>query len=225
MIKHVFLVILFVLHISPVKCQYKYGSSLPDSALSLLNSRSGTLYAGIDNPISLNLCKPENINEYILFSNNGTAFIDSLWFTVIPARTGLSRIVLMKIEDNDTIIIGQRFYSVKSIPEPKLQIDTIRFESLSFFSRSALLAADSISIFISSDIINSDNWFKVNRFTIGYIYGGLYKQHLNQGNRISLETKMMINNLSPGKEVIFNIFAEGEGKLIVELPVYRLKLY
>ncbi|MBN2611156.1 MAG: hypothetical protein JXB00_06335 [Bacteroidales bacterium] len=223
--KIISLVILLIFNFTLLRSQYKYGASLPDSALSLLNSRSGTLYAGIDNPIRLNLDRVENINEYILFTNNGKAFVDSLCFVVIPVRTGLSRMVLMKVDENDTSIIGQRFYSVKKIPEPKLQIDTFRLESLSNFSRTALLEADSISIFISSDILNSGNWFKINRFTIGYIYGGLYKQHFNQGNRINLGTKMVINNLSPGKEVIFNIFAEGEGKLIVELPVYRVKLY
>ena len=222
---HFYTAILFFLYITPVNCQFKYGSSLADSILIIANSKSSTLYVGIDNPIELNLGINEHFENFYLFTNNGYTFIDSMRFIVIPTRSGLSRIVLMKLNGNDTIIIGQRFYNVKTVPEPKLQIDTFQYDAKSSVLKSRLLAADSISIYVSSDIENSGRWFKVTRFTIGFIYGGLYRNHDNPGNRITYETKLLINNLGPGKEVIFKVFAEGEGNLIVEVPVYRLELY
>ena len=209
----------------PAESQYKYGSSLPDSVLNIVNSKSKTLYVGIDNYVELTIADDENFDNYFLYTNNGKAFTDSLQFDIIPNRSGLSRLVLMNIEDKDTTIVGQRFYHTRTIPDPKLQIDTFKYDEESNIMKDQLLAADSLSIFISSDIIGSENWFKINRFTIGFIYGGLYKSITNEGNKLTYETKLVINRLGPDKEVIFEIFAEGEGKLIVELPVYRLRLY
>ncbi len=218
------LIILFFI-IFPAKGQYKYGSSLPDSVLKIVSSRSRLLYVGIDNYIDLNLAANEDFNDYFLYTNNGIALTDSLQFDVIPNRSGLSRLVLMKIEGKDTTIVGQRFYHTKTIPDPKLQIDTAKYDEDSKIWKDQLLSADSLSIFISSDILGSENWFKIDRFTIGFIYGGLYKSINNEGNKLAYNTKLVINSLGPGKEVIFEIFAEGEGRLIVELPVYRLELY
>lgn len=223
--KRICTLFVFIVICSSLKSQFKYGGSLPDSVLTFVHSKSKTLYVGIDNPVKLNLGEDEKTEDYILFTNNGQIFFDSIQFIVIPARSGLSRLVLMKLNENDTIIVGQRFYSARTIPEPRLQIDTLKFDINSEIPKRLLLAADSISIFISSDIEGSENWFKINRFTIGYIYGGLYKNHYNHGNKFSYETKLVINKLGPGKELIFKVFAEGEGNLIVELPVYRLQLY
>ncbi len=183
------------------------------------------LYAGIDNPVEINLDDDEDIEEYILEASNGIVFYDSLRFITIPVRSGISRLILSKVEGNDTILKGHKFFHVKSVPDPLLKIDTSCFGEVSVIRKQQLLYADSISIFFSSDIDGSENWFKIKEYSIGYIFGGFYRSYTFQGNQISNATKHVINRISPGKVIVFRVTAESDGKVQKELPVYRLKLY
>lgn len=205
--------------------QYRYGESLSDSVFNLAHSRSNILYAGMDNPVEIGISEHENIEDFILETSNGIVFYDSLRFITIPVRSGLSRLVLLKVEDNDTILQGHRFFQVKNIPDPLLKIDTSFFDETSEIYKRQLIQSDSISVFFSSDIIGSENWFKIKEYSIGYTFGGFYRSYSFKGNRITDAAKIIINRISPGKVVVFRITAESEGNIMKELPVYRLKLY
>lgn len=205
--------------------QYRYGKNLSDSIFNLIISKGGILYAGIDNPVKIYLEEGENIEDYILEVTNGTAFYDSLQFITIPVRSGISRLILSKVEGTDTILKGHRFYQVKNVPDPLLKIDTSFFGEVSNIYKQQLLYADSLSIFFSSDIAGSENWFRVKEFSIGYIFGGFYRSYTFKGSEISDTAKIIISRISPGKVVVFRIIAEGDGKIQKELPVYRLKLF
>jgi hypothetical protein len=205
--------------------QYRYGKNLSDSIFSLINSKSGILYAGIDNPVKVCLRNGENIEDYILEVTNGTAFYDSLQFITIPVRSGISRLILSKVEGTDTILKGHRFFQVKNIPDPLLRIDTSCFGEVSNIFKQQLLNADSLSVFFTSDIAGSESWFRIKEFSIGYIFGGFYRSYSFKGCEISDTAKIIISRISPGKVVVFKLIAESEGKVQKELPVYRLKLF
>ena len=204
--------------------QYRYGENLSDSIFSLVISKSGTLYAGIDNPVEVHLNDDESIEDFILEVTNGTVFYDSLQFITIPVRSGISRLILSKVEGTDTILKGHKFFQVKSIPDPLLKIDTACFSEESGIYKQQLLYADSISIFFSSDITGSENWLRVKEYSIGYIFGGFYKSYSFEGSKISKTAKIIISRISPGKVIVFRVIAESEGDVQKELPVYRLRL-
>jgi hypothetical protein len=205
--------------------QYRYGANLSDSIFILVNSKEGNLYTGIDNPVKVCLKNGENIEDYILEVTNGTVFYDSLQFITIPVRSGISRLILSKIEGTDTILKGHRFYQVRNVPDPLLRIDTSCFGEVSNIFKQQLLHADSLSIFFSSDITGSESWFRIKEFSIGYIFGGFYRSYSFKGSEITDTAKIIISRIGPGKVVVFKVIAESEGKVLKELPVYRLKLF
>jgi hypothetical protein len=219
--------IFVILFCSPLilKGQYRYGENLTDSIFTLVNSKNGILYAGIDNPVEIRMKDDEHIEDFILDVTNGIAFCDSLQFITIPVRSGISRLILSKVEGTDTILKGHRFFQVRSVPDPLLKIDTSCFGEESIIYKHQLLQADSISIYFSKDIAGSENWFRVKEYSLGYIFGGFYRSYSFKGNKISNATKIIINRISPGKVIVFKIFAESEGKVQKELPVYRLKMF
>ncbi len=208
-----------------LKGQYRYGANLSDSIFKLTLSRSNTLYAGIDNPVEIDIDDNERFEDYILETTNGVVVYDSLRFITIPVRSGLSRLVLSKIEANDTILKGHRFYRVKNVPDPLLRIDTICYDETSDIYKRQLLQSDSISIFFSPDIIDSENWFKITGYSIGYIFGGFYRSYSFEGDQISSAAKSVVMRISPGKIIVFRITAESEGNIKKEMPVYRLRLF
>lgn len=221
----VYYLLIFLTVPSIVTGQFKYGENLPDSIFTILNSKSSTLYVGIDNPVSITMHKNERFEDFVMEVTNGIVFADSQQFITIPVRSGLSRIVLYHIEDDDTMMRGHKFFQVKNVPDPLLRIDTICYGENSKIYKLRLLLSDSLSIFFSSDILNSETWLRVEKYSIGYIFGGFYRSYSFEGNKLTNRAKYIINSISPGKKVVFNITASGEGKVTKELPVYRLELY
>lgn len=223
--KGTYTLLILLCNIWIVTGQYRYGESLSDSMFNLIDSKNGLLYAGIDNHVEICLSDNENIEDYILEVTNGIVFHDSLQFFTIPVRSGISRLILLKVEGTDTIIKGHKFFHVKSIPDPLLRIDTACFGEESGIYKQQLLYADSLSIFFNSDIRGSENWFRVKEYSIGYIFGGFYRSYSFKGNKIGNAAKNIINRISPGKTIVFRIIAESEGRIQKELPVYRLRLF
>jgi hypothetical protein len=205
--------------------QTRYGEELGDSILLIENSRNDFLYVGIDNVIKINYPKLEGSDEYILKVNNGEVIADSIYYISIPKRQGKARFLLYKKENSDSILVGYKYFVVRNVPDPSLAFDNFRVTKGDTVRKSDLLNSEYINIYISSDIINSENWFKIKEFTLGYEYGSYYYEHTNNTNRISYETKQVINTLGPTKEIVIKPIVEGEGGLIKELPIYRLILF
>ncbi len=206
-------------------CQTRYGSELSDSILIAVDSRKNILYTGMDNRIITDYSKFDPGNVYVLRVNNGMVFSDGIYHVAIPDRPGNARFLVLGIKDNDTVLIGYRYFEVRNIPGPLLAIDTLRLKEEDIVSKNHFINSDSIKIFISDDIIGSENWFKVVRFTLGYLYGGYYVEYTNNTNKITRETKEIIYSLGPTKEIIIKPVVEGVGELMMELPIYRLTLY
>ena len=220
-----FLVSIFFSLTEISKCQTRYGSELRDSVLIAVDSRNDILYAGIDNRIKADYSGFEADYEYILKVNNGIVFHDSIYYISIPDRPGNARFLVFGIRNNDTVLYGYRYFEVRNVPDPLLALDTIRLKEEDVISKSHFLNCDSIYIFISDDIIGAEKWFRIIRFTLGYLYGGYYVEYTNNTNLLSRKTKEIILTIGPTKEIIIKPVVEGEGKLIKELPIYRLTLY
>ena len=214
---------LWLAHIS--ECQTRYGGELGDSILTAVNSRNNILYAGIDNEISMDYSRLDMYIEYILTVNNGIVFPDIFDYIAIPGRPGKARFLVLGIDGRDTVLIGYRYFQVENVPEPLLIIDSLLLNENDTVSKQHFLNSDSLGIFISDDIMGSENWFRIVKFTLGYVYGGYYVEYTNNTNKISRETKQIIYSIGPAKEIIINPVVEGEGKLIKELPIFRLTLY
>ncbi len=206
-------------------CQTRYGGELCDSILTAVNSRNNILYAGIDNEIYMDYSGLGDDIEYVLTVNNGIVFPESSNYVAIPDRSGKARFLVFGIKGNDTTLIGYRYFQVENIPEPLLVIDSLLVKENDMVSKQHFLNSDSLGIFISDDIIGAEDWFKIIKFTLGYVYGGYYLEHTNNTNKISRETKQIIYTIGPSKEIIIKPTVEGEGKLIIELPIFRLTLY
>ncbi len=208
-----------------ILCQSRYGDELEDKALKAVNSKGGFLYVGMDNLIKINYSNPDEAGEYFITANNGKVFRDSLDFISIPVRTGKARVLLYRTEGYDSVLVGYKFFTVKNIPEPMLTFDDVKVKERDIISKRHLLDTKRLNIFISNDIIGSERWFRVIKYTFGYEYGGYYVEHTNESGEISIKTKQIINTLGPSREIIFKPVVAGEGQLILELPIYRLTLY
>ena len=207
------------------KCQTRYGNELSDSVFIAIDSRNNILYTGIDNYIKTDYSEFEDNYEYILKVNNGMVFPDSNFCIAIPDRPGNARFLVFGLRDDDTTLIGYKYFEVKNIPEPLLAIDTLKLKQEDVINKNHFLNSDSLNIFISEDIIGSENWFKIIRFTLGYVYGGYYVEHTNNTNIVSQETKQIIYTIGPTKEIIIKTVVKASGEVTRELPIYRLTLY
>jgi hypothetical protein len=210
-------------HIS--ECQTRYGGELGVSILTAVNSRNNILYAGIDNEICVDYSGLGDDIEYVLTVNNGIVFPESPDYIAIPDRSGKARFLVFGIKGTDTTLIGYRYFQVENIPEPLLVIDSLMVKENDMVSKQHFLNSDSLGIFISDDIVGAEDWFKIIKFTLGYVYGGYYVEHTNNTNKISRETKQIIYTIGPSKEIIIKPTVEGEGNLIKDLPIFRLTLY
>ena len=144
---------------------------------------------------------------------------------IIPDRPGKVRLTLRGITNKDTSEIGYFYFKVFGIPEPKLTLNTIPIESPCSIPKKALLDCDSLGIYFSKDIIGSENWVKVSKFTLGYNYGGFYISHVNLSNKITLNTKQILSQLGPDREITIRPTIISEGNVARELPIYKITIY
>ena len=91
--------------------------------------------------------------------------------------------------------------------------------------KSLLMDCDSLSIFFTDDLPGSNAWIQITEFTLGYNYGGFHVSFLNPSNHILFETKEIINRLGPEHEISIRVKVKSIGKIIKELPIYRLTIY
>jgi hypothetical protein len=205
--------------------QSRFGKLLPEESFHIINSQSGILYTGIDNPFIINSLVIEGIDSLLIGTNNGIVFFDSIHYVSIPKKSGKVRLMVYRLKERDTVYIGFRNFTVNNVPEPKLMFDNIVISNNSSISKNMIMNTDSIGIFYSTDILGSEEWTYIDRFVLGYSYGGYYISHVNEGSKINLETKRIINTIGPDKQITFKIIAVSTGKVTRALPIYRLHIY
>lgn len=206
--------------------QSRYGVALDSNKITTLSSKTGILYRGIDNYIQIAPFLQAKYDTILVVSNNGKVFYEKdNTLLVIPSRLGKIRLMLTGISGNDTISLGYSCFAVQGVPEPRLTIDDIPINTHCIIPKRALIDCDSLGIYFSQDIVGSEKWLKVTRFILGYSYGGFFVSHINPSNVFSKETKIIINQIGPDREIGILAIVEGEGELTKKLPVYKITIY
>ena len=189
-----------------------------------LNSKSNTLYLGIDNYIHV----PEvylNDSAYDIRINNGKIFKDSSLINVIPRRLPDAFLNIYKYADQDTILIKSIRYFIKYVPKPCILINNQCLNDISIIDRNEFINNPVLGIYISDDIIGSQDWYKIKRFSFGYVFGSVYKSFESSTNLLTDEMIEALHHLKPGQEVHIKISIVSQGFLVSYLPVYTIKIY
>lgn len=218
--------LMIVLPAGTVNAQYRYGNELKDVDFKILSSRGGNLYSGIDNYILVSSEIINNLDSLYIESTNGKIFADSgQIYLLIPDRPGKVRLTLYSIADQDTSVIGYKHFLVKRVPDPQLVVGNTLVEVKDTLMKKTLLNCDSLSVYISYDIIGSEQWLKISEFLIGYNYGGFHVSHLNRSSILNDKTRQLITYMAPDREISIKLTVESEGKVFSRLPIYKITLY
>lgn len=190
-----------------------------ESEFKVLNSRKGYLYLGIDNLISIPE-KYKNINNIEVTTNNGDIFQDSSNYVIIPDRLPKATIYIKEPGMTDEYLDMQTFV-VQYVPQPCITLGGECVDEMRVIDRHYLLSHDTLGVFISDDVIGSENWVTIRRFTVGYVTGSVFRSFNNEGNRFSAETKEMIKRIRPGQEISIRVTVVSEGDVIRHIPVIK----
>ncbi len=91
--------------------------------------------------------------------------------------------------------------------------------------KKTLLNCDSLAVYVSNDIIGSENWLTISEFLIGYNYGGFHVSHLNITNKLNDKTRQILTYMGPEREISIKLTVESEGKVFRRLPIYKITIY
>jgi hypothetical protein len=208
-----------------LNAQGRLGVLLKENSIQCVSTNSGNLYSGIDNYVKISDSIQHEYVDLSLKTSNGIVEKDSNdLFLVIPAKPGQLRLTIID-QENDSSAIGYEYLQVKKVPGPVLMLNNYQIESSAQIPKSLLMDCDSLSIFFTDDLPGSNAWIQITEFTLGYNYGGFHVSFLNPSNHILFETKEIINRLGPEHEISIRVKVKSIGKIIKELPIYRLTIY
>jgi hypothetical protein len=215
-----------LLHSAKISGQYHFGKEIDSGLIVTQSSYKGYLYSGIENFLKIDTSLNKKYDTIIINSNNGKIFPDTNnLFIIIPNRPGKVRLTLKGVSYRDTLQLGYFYFIVFGIPEPKLTLNNIPIETPCNIPKKVLLDCDSLGIFFSNDIVGSDKWVKISKFTLGYNYGGFYISHINPSNRFTPNTKQILNQLGPDREIMIRPTIESTGNISKELAIYKITIY
>jgi hypothetical protein len=193
-----------------------------------INSIKDVLYNGIDNTLVLQY--PDETSKsfrYHLKSHNGLAYKseNGPGFNVIPRNSGRAFISVFIInKNNDTVLVGKKEFAVINIPLPCLKIKNVVIKDQSSVDRRVFFAGDSIKVLFSEDIPSSDTWCIIERFNIGYAYGGVYVSIDNETPLLTNKTREFLKKLKPSQELVIKVTSITPTGIIRHLPIVRFKI-
>lgn len=195
--------------------------------LKATQSKADILYNGIDNPLEIHF--PDEFSKglkYTFKTHNGLLFeTGSNTYMTIPKNTGRAFISAYFINDHkDTILVGKKEYSVVNLPIPTLKIGRELIKDESLIDKRAFLTGDSLKVFFTDDISNSDEWCTVEFFNLGYTYGGRYISVDNKGALLSNATLDFIKNLRPDQIVTIKVSSIRCSMIYKNFPFVRFKI-
>lgn len=215
----------FIVMQNQLNAQGRLGVLLEENSIQCVSTVSGNLYSGIDNYVKISDSIRLKYNDLDIKTSNGIVEKDSNdLFLVVPSRPGKIRLTIYNLEE-DTLAIGYEFLQVKTVPGPVLMVNNFMIDSRAQVPKSLLMECDSLSIFFTEDLPGSEAWLQITEFTLGYFYGGFHVSFLNSSNHLLYETKEIINRLGPEHELSIRVKVKSVGKIIKELPIYRITIY
>ena len=203
--------------------QRKYYHKIIPRATS---SKSDILYYGIDNPIDLKF--PDEASKhfnYVVKTHNGIIFESDNSYITIPRNAGRAFISIYIIaEDKDTILINKKEFKVQNVPIPSIKIGNQIISEESILEKNVFLRNDTVKVFFTDDIINSENWCTVEFFNLGYAYGGKYISVDNKGAILSKQTLDFIRQQKPNQNMVIKVSEINCSQIFKHLPLVRFKL-
>lgn|ERR1035437_4622937 len=192
-----------------------------------INSKKDVLYNGIDNTLMLQY--PDETSKsfrYYLKSHNGIVYKAETGsgFNVIPRNSGRAFISIFVInKTNDTILVGKKEFAVLNIPLPCLKVKDVIIKDQATVDRRVFFTGDSIKVLFSEDIPSSDTWCIIERFNIGYAYGGVYVSIDNETPILTSKTLDFLKKLKPAQEVVIKVTSITPTGIIRHLPIVRFR--
>lgn len=191
-----------------------------------VNSKKDVLYNGIDNALMLQY--PDESSKsfrYYLKSHNGIVYKaeSGYGFNIIPKNSGRAFISIFVIKNNDTILVGKKEFAVLNIPLPCLKVKDIVIKDQATVDRRVFFTGDSIKVLFSEDIPSSDTWCIIERFNIGYAYGGVYVSIDNETPILTNKTLDFLKKLKPAQEVVIKVTSITPTGIIRHLPIVRFR--
>jgi hypothetical protein len=192
--------------------------------LRALNSFGNFLYAGIDNPLSINRkCVP--FKKLIVECNRGMAMEDEENYDIIPSKPGETTISIYQFDSIDTVPVIKKLFIVKPVPQPYVTLDLQKLNKYEFITRDKLRNTNKFEIHLSDDFIDDSEWFSIKEIIFGYPIGKVYITKSCKGPRLSEEILKCIKSLPNGTEVSFGFTIAGSGDLFKRIAPIRLKVY
>lgn len=190
-----------------------------------INSKSDILYEGIDNLLDIQF--PDETSRtfrYLLKTHNGMIFKADNMYITIPRNAGRAFISTYVITETDTVLFGKKEFAVQRVPLPSLKIGNTVIRDQSVIDKNIFLKSDSLKVFFTDDIENSENWCHVEYFIIGYSFGGKYISFDNKGDLLTATTKEFIMNLKPNEDVVIKVSNMDCSLIYKTLPLVRFKI-
>jgi hypothetical protein len=197
-------------------------SQVYDTIFSL-TSISNKLYLGIDNYIFIDSSRYSDSN-FLYTIDNGHLLKDSFLLIAIPHRLPVAQITCFRMSDSDTLVHKTFRLPVHYAPQPIVMVGNEKINNNAAINKNLLLQNKGLDIYISNDIVGAEKWFSVNRFSIGYVFGGVYKTFDSDGAYFSNEMKHLISKMPPGSPFRMKVYLESNGLIQKELPIYNLTI-
>lgn len=189
-----------------------------------VNSKSNTLYLGIDNIVHI----PERFqkkDQYIITTDNGILSYDSAGLIIIPRRLPDLHIDVIKLNGPDSVLIKRERFFTNYVPKPCVTLAARCINEYEKIDRNFLISNPKLGIFISNDINGAENWVKINRITMGFLFSSVYKSYETEGDELSEEMKKILSYLRPGQEIDIMVSVVSIDNMTRYLPVYKLTIY
>jgi hypothetical protein len=152
--------------------------------IRVVNSYSNSLYAGIDNEVTINR-KKVPFKNIIVECTMGMVMEDDSNYIIIPAKPGIILINIYHYDDCDTILYFAKAMHVKRMPSPYVTLDRVKLTDYDCLSRKLLKRIRYFEVHLSDDFIEDGDWFKVKSFVFGYAVGQLYATKSCEGAKIT----------------------------------------
>lgn len=192
-----------------------------------VDSKDNNLYNGIDNNLIINYINDESKQfNIILTTNNGRMIKSENGWLTIPRNAGRSFVTIYLISlNNDTLLIGKKEFTVKKVPYPVLKISNTVISDSMWLNRKIFFTKDSLKLFFTDDLPESNYWYQVKFFTIGYSFGGRYISIDNNGPSFSNKSLEFIRKLSQGHQLVIKVTSVTPSGILKFLPLIRFRIY
>jgi hypothetical protein len=193
-----------------------------------LTSLNNNLYNGIDNYLTLVCPDQESAAfRFYLTCNNGSIYdYDEGTFLALPQNIGKAFIAIKIItNDNDTLLIGKKTLNVLNLPLPALKIGNTVISENTVISKQVFFSNDTLKLFFSEDLPESNSWYKIEWFSIGYTYGSIYKSVDNYSPVFKAETLKVLQQACKNCELVIKVHTVSPSGILKNLPLVRFSAF